>query len=36
MPFSVTENQFKEAFNEFGTILEFDLFKDDRSQKSRG
>ena len=36
MPFSVTENQFKEAFKEFGKVLEYELRKDDRSGKSKG
>lgn len=36
MPFSVTENQFRQAFEEFGKILEFDLRKDERTGASRG
>lgn len=36
MPFSVTENQFREAFKEFGKILEFELRKDSVTGKSRG
>ena len=28
MPFSVTENQFRDAFKEFGKILEFEIRKD--------
>jgi len=36
MPYSVTENQFREAFKEFGKILEFELKKDDRTGKSKG
>lgn len=36
MPFSVTENQFREAFKEFGKILEFELRKDERSGKPKG
>lgn len=36
MPFSVTENQFREAFKEFGKVLEFELRKDERTGKSKG
>jgi RNA recognition motif-containing protein len=36
MPYSVTENQFKEAFKEFGKILDSEIFIDERSGQSRG
>ena len=36
MPFTVTRNQFKESFREFGDILEICMLKDDRSGKFNG
>ena len=36
MPFSVTENQFKEAFREFGKILEARILTDSVTKLSRG
>ena len=33
MPFTVTRNQLREAFKEFGQILEVNMLKDERSGK---